>query len=259
MLPSAPTLTLPLFTSSPIDLTIETETKRRILSKVTKDLRGELIDVLIRLSKRPKQKTWAIGKQVDGFLRKNAFFVPYLPGKIDHHLDYGSGSGVDALAIAQCLSVGRTICADVKNQLLPEAKGFEFVKVQEGRGLEIPDSSVDLVTIFHTIHHLNEGVDFRLRDIGRKIKRGGLLFVKDHDVRTKEQASNVDFEHLAYSVLEREETVERLMADFNVFEPMWFYSSDQVRRTMERLGFTHLGTALLSERNRSYSSVFQRR
>jgi ubiquinone/menaquinone biosynthesis C-methylase UbiE len=124
--------------------------------------------------------------------------------------------------------------------------------------MNIPDESVDFATIFHVIHHAVDA-ESRLKDIARVMKPGGILLLKDHDVRTVVDASNVDFEHLVYDVGTTDKKLSELVEKYHEIEPMYYFNSDQIRAFLENNGFSTLFLEVGKGPTRVYRAAFEKK
>lgn len=257
-----------LIESSPVDFSVDPTTKQRILLKVTrKPATSEApADILARLKEwqaemRGDASTvqWGIGKTLRSFYFKNAVFLPWIPARINNYVDIGCGDGLDVVALGQRYRIGSSTCADIADHRDEKHRRGKFVKVELGRPLAIPDNTADLVVVFHSIHHMREDVPTRLADIVRITTPGGLIFIKDHDVKNRLEASNVDFEHLAYLVADRNEPVEQLAREFPTFEPMTYLPASRVNEIMLAAGTERVFHGEINKRTYVYGSVYRKK
>lgn len=66
---------------------------------------------------------------------------------------------------------------------------------------QIPDSSIDLVTIYIGFHHCpTEQLDAFIRSIHRVLRPGGSLILRDHDVKTPAMATFVSLVHTVFNL-----------------------------------------------------------
>lgn len=224
-----------LFQSTSIDITSNVENKEQLVLKITKK---NDVDIMTSLAnfKGTYTSTWGIGKSIQGVYRKNAHFMSLMSKmNINTYVDIGCGSGLDVEAFRQKFNIRNAICADIDDFRTKGYQNNKFVKITLNEPLSIEDGTVDLVTMFHVIHHIEDDLQKRLDDVARVVRKGGMVFIKDHDVRTKEVAENVDFEHLIYLVGEMKKgSINDLLTDFNKHLPMYYYSSDKITEYMSK-------------------------
>lgn len=194
--------------------------------RVTADTYGAFVRRETR--EQTRNGKWGANKSLDAELRKNAQFIPYIPKNINKYVDIGCGSGIVLAAFKRRFNIRDAICADVEDNRETAYKSFPFIKIEPDTSIPIPDSSVNLVTLFHVVHHMMDDVRGRVIDIARMLKPGGMLLVKDHDVRDRRDASNVDFEHFVYQIGESPNDIIQIMTQFDTELPMNYYSSEQL-------------------------------
>jgi predicted SAM-dependent methyltransferase len=114
------------------------------------------------------------------------------------------------------------------------------LKIELDKPLNVKDNSVDVVFLFHVLHHMMDNVYKRLEDIYRILKPNGILCIKDHDVRTKEQAINVSFQHYVYELFTSKESVFDLAKNFRKEMPMIFYNSVELDTMLKEVGFERI-------------------
>ncbi len=173
------------------------------------------------------------------------------------YLDFGCGSGVDAEVIGAKSGATKTICADI----IDERTVFtsEFLRIIVDQPLDLPDGSINLVTIFHVIHHIMDDLSYRLDDIARIMVPGGILLVKDHDVTSEENARAVDFEHCVYLAGEKPDmNIGVMMRDFANVLPMKYYSKESICEALS-INFDLLWKSPTSSITCVYNAVFRRK
>ncbi len=240
--------------SAAINLTDMLGNKMNIMQKFSqkKTLDSAIADYQ---SKEQTHSAWGLGKTVDA--KKYRVFDYYIPDKIGLYVDIGCGSGLDAVAIRKKYRPGRIILTDIEDTRDAPAEKFEFALIKPGKQLAIADGAANLVTVFHSIHHMLDDVDCRLADIARITRVGGIVLVKDHDVATTAEAHDVDFEHFVYMTLDH--PVDTLAADFSALMPMVYYSAAEIADKMEALGFERLFNKITAPKTHVYSAVFVKR
>lgn len=239
---------VPRYTTSVVDINIDKAGKRSLLQKIIpKRPNYNNIMAVLRgyYGTAAEYSKWGINRNVDRAGRRNAKLIPFIPDEVNVHLDIGCGDGIDIVAIKRLKNVGRSICADIEDNRDTNFRDDEMITIEIGKPLPLEDKSVDLVTMFHVIHHSIDA-EMRLRDIGRIMTPGGVLLLKDHDVNTRVDASNVDFEHLVYyagtaeSVNNVDVELNRLINNWPEIEPMYYYPASDVTRFLESLGFRRI-------------------
>ncbi len=255
--------------SQSVDITVDVPTKKQILLKIVGEvINGDIMGTLVAHAKTARQYSkWGMNKSIKGFFLKNSVFLKYVPEVINHYVDIGCGDGLDITALRSRYRVSAASCVDVEDFRAQEYKSKSvFVQVELSVPLALEDNTADLVAVFHSLHHMRDDALWRLVDVVRITRPGGIIFIKDHDVRTTTQASNVDFEHLVYMLTEghkgasddAHEAVTDLMSNFHAREPMTYYSRDTVHETLNSAGCKLIWTGEISKRTYVYGSVFQK-
>jgi ubiquinone/menaquinone biosynthesis C-methylase UbiE len=101
-------------------------------------------------------------------------------------LDFGCGTGFLARLILPHMNAGDAlVCADLSTSMLEACKAtlsaahpkcaVEYLKL-DGRGVALPDESVDLIAMNSVLHHLPDPGG-TLRELGRILKPGGVLAI----------------------------------------------------------------------------------
>ncbi len=183
-------------------------------------------------------------KRADQKLKKYIKFFP----KISENtviVDIGCGDGLDIIRASSDIPPANRMCADIKDERDVKYRDKSIhLTIELGKKLKMKGDSVDIVFLFHVIHHMMDDVYKRLEDIYRILKVGGILCLKDHDVRTERQAKNVDFQHYVYELgtfhtREKNPTIE-LAKNFPKYMPMNYYNSVELSGMLKRIGFTEI-------------------
>ena len=220
-----------------------TGSKNTDLSKILQDFQNVNVDTLW------SSKTTKSDNRFDDILK-------YITSdNINIYLDIGSGDAVDFDFIVSKLNPVKSISVDIKDSRLNKSSEFQLLKVNES--LSLPDESVDIITIFHALHH-SKDVLFRLRDIHRILKTDGLFVLKDHDVSNVDTANIVSFEHLVYSIGEGTATINNAQ-NYNDIEPMYYYSADCIKNYLINIGFEVVMINIYDNPTRTYKIVFRKK
>tara|TARA_R110002110_G_scaffold404606_1_gene623129 strand:+ start:156531 stop:157502 length:972 start_codon:yes stop_codon:yes gene_type:complete len=200
---------------------------------------SELTYSIPALSKQKK----VISKQTAELLPKNKIFNGYL--------EIGStGRYYDALKATLALKGDVYFVADHKpNYSFTDmidrgqlSKAGDFIPLnnyQSKISANIPESSIELVTVYIGFHHCP--IDLRdefIQSIWKVMKPGGFLVVRDHNVNNKDMLKMVSLAHDVFN-LGTNETWET-----NASELRNFYSLDTLNKLMLKNGFTTDGKRL---------------
>jgi ubiquinone/menaquinone biosynthesis C-methylase UbiE len=102
-------------------------------------------------------------------------------------LDFGCGGGVGSKALTKLLAeTGSLTCVDLSGYWVKKAEkrllNYPEVKVRQGdiREMDIPDSSFDVITMYHVMHDIVPGIRqetaYRLATL---LKSEGRLFIRE--------------------------------------------------------------------------------
>ncbi len=219
----------------------------QIASKITKDFNKntQLETKLSNYTDKFKGQHWVINKK--STLEQYSKFTNYIPRNVDIFLDIGCGDGQILSILANEFNIKRAICCDVED--VRTIKNQEFLLIEPTFTLNFEENSVDIVSIFHTLHHMIDAI-FRL-------KVGGFLFLKDHNVVTEEDAQNVSFEHFVYSIGEGKATIND-KENYQEIEPMFYYTEAQVTKFLEAIGFKKLYVDLYNNPTKTYVAIYKK-
>lgn len=141
--------------------------------------------------------------------------VGLLPKSVANYLDVGCGDGSITTAIHQHYKGrAKTSCTEVGE--IPADFPKELIRYKASDTLPIENSSVDLVTMFMVLHHLEDKLDVVLQQIQKVCKPGAILIIRDHDMDpAKLQGeseeivrSYLDWIHVYYALLEKGQFVQ---------------------------------------------------
>lgn len=256
------------FKTRPINFTDNKDTKARIIKKITKiDVDDKaLIDILREYDANfadlnSQNLQWGINKSTDSVSLGNKQLFSHIKKNIKTYLDIGCGSGFDAFTIENSYKPKHVIYSDIidhrQQSVIDKTKG-EFILIEPGKPIPLSDASVDLVSMFHVIHHMEDDPFNRINDIARLLSPGGMLLIKDHDVQSSADADLVDFEHFVYLIADRTHKFDNIVDDFQNQLPMTYYSAREVIQYTKPM-FDLVWLSTVSKLNRAYSAVLIRR
>lgn len=248
------------YTTNKINFTDDIEIKRQIVYKITKsqpthDIKSAILDfrsIAMQYSK------WGVKKSINRFNKKHAIFLPYIPQTIHTCVDIGCGDGLDLVALKSHYKTSVNICVDISDNRDKQYKESKFVKVILGAPLDIPDASADLVIIFHSLHHMQEDVRYRLTDIARIVKKGGTILLKDHNIVDSKSAAAVDFEHFVYYASQNDVDIDECALNFAQIEPMKYYSMNHINKILLSLGFVNVLLKVMYPLTHVYGAVYKK-
>lgn len=116
--------------------------------------------------------------------------------KIISVADIGAGNAEITDEIAKRLNVSQAYAADIYSIdefIKPSPNSIvQYVRIIDEK-LPLQDNSIDLVTAFVVIHHIN--FPAMLNEIRRVLKTEGFLFIREHDVSNDSQVKYLDEIH----------------------------------------------------------------
>lgn len=124
---------------------------------------------------------------VGGPLLYNAYVRTFGLKGDEKILDFGCGGGAGSKCLLRHLNEnGYLTCVDISSFWIEQAKKrlkkYPNVACQAGdiRELDIPDSSFDVISIFHVIHDISPAErQGTINVLSRKLKDGGRLFIRE--------------------------------------------------------------------------------
>ena len=117
----------------------------------------------------------------------NPYFKTFELSGNEKILDFGCGGGTGSCCLVKLLNdSGHITCVDLSNYWIDKAKRrlerYSNVKCLAGdiRGLDIPEHSFDIITIFHVIHDITpeerQSIIYRLASL---LNRSGKLLIRE--------------------------------------------------------------------------------
>jgi len=226
----------------------------RIAKKITGSTTNNLIKILEDFQNTNIDSLWA-SKTTKSNDRFDDILKYILSNNTGLYLDIGSGDAVDFDFIVRKLNPERAISVDIKDLRLN--KSFEFHILEVNQPILLADESVDIISIFHALHHSKDAL-FRLRDIYRLLKVEGLFILKDHDVSNIDVANIVSFEHFVYSIGEGTATINDAK-NYNDIESMYYYSSDYIKNYLINIGFEIIMFQSYDNPTRTWKAIFRKK
>ena len=240
-----------------ININVNNDVLLRIAKKITKSKSNDLNKILEDFQNVNADSLWSskITKSDDRFDDMLQYIKYSYPDKINLYLDIGSGDAVDFNFMVDKLNPERSISVDIKDSRLN--KSFEFHILEIDQQLLLADASVDIITMFHALHHSSDAL-FRLRDIYRLLKAEGIFILKDHDVSNIDIANIVSFEHFVYSIGEGTATIND-SKNYNEIEPMYYYSADYIKNYLMSIGFEVIMFNTYDNPTKTWKGIFRKK
>lgn len=124
---------------------------------------------------------------IGGSLLYRSYFSAFGLKGNENVLDFGCGGGVGSKYLATLLCKGgHLMCVDTSSYWMARAQkrlrqlANVECKIGDIRELNIPDSSFDIITIFHVIHEISPTIrQDVLKILTRKLKENGKTFMRE--------------------------------------------------------------------------------
>jgi len=158
-------------------------------------------------------------------------------------LDVGAGSGEILMGMIKHFKTEKAYAVEPKL----EAKNFPFTVLKNYE--DIPDNSVDLITVLETFHHINPADrENILIQLHRILKPGGRLIIEEHDYNeTPAMYTSLDIYHNYWYIVEKED-----------YDPLHLMSLNSCKSMIEKLGFESLKNSMPKGWQRIYWASFQK-
>jgi len=183
----------------------------------------------------PKERAQIRGSERVSHLTK---LLPPSQVNISTYVDLGAGNAEITAEIARVYSVETAYAVDVypeRNFKQPTPTSRILYRQIENNMIDLPSESVDLVTAFVLIHHV-ENFGALLKEIYRILKPGGWFFIREHDVTSPELAKFLDEYHLKFG---HGQTIGKT----------YYWSRADLDRFIKSYGFKHISDSNYTVRN----------
>jgi len=126
-------------------------------------------------------------------------FIPYFPPS-PSVLEIGTGQGIGAIFLAEKLKDSRFIAIDYEHDMVRTAvenvqkgglKDRIRVELGDAVALDFPDNSFDAVISIGVLHHV-PGYEKAIAEAARVLKRGGIFFIVDFDLKASRIFSRLE-------------------------------------------------------------------
>ncbi len=120
--------------------------------------------------------------------------------KAKRYLDIGCNNGKMTLKISKELNIDddNTYGVDIKIYNNPLISN---IGIYDGCHLPFQPKSLDYITVFQTLHHINPVyLSTLLNEINRVLKKGGKVLIKEHNADSEEIIKLVELEHLIFNI-----------------------------------------------------------
>ena len=198
---------------------------------------------------------------------------------VNIYIDYGCGGGKSMSDFIELLHPSKSYCVDVEDFRKQKYKNItEFIKNEniETFDKKFANNSVELISAMQSLHHVSFDSDngsfySRLKcvidQLTNKLKPGGYLLIREHDVRSKKDIYPVIFEHLLYEL--HEETDDNMSVDevnewvskFHDKHKGWYFSAKTLQKMLESHGMKLISRNYKQGKNpsRIYNALYQKK
>ena len=128
-------------------------------------------------------------------------FNKYIKNKINSYIDFGGGNGDMAYIIGR-----QVLKLDKSNVFVIDKESFVSTKwkprddITFYENINNVEKTVDLITSFHVLHHI-ENVETYVEKIINKLNKNGYLILYEHNVTDRLLFNLVDIQHQIYSIV----------------------------------------------------------
>jgi SAM-dependent methyltransferase len=170
-------------------------------------------------------------KRAKGIAQKMKKYINYHPDGL--YLDIGCEDCFIPLSVGRIFSFkdNNIYCVNIHDwessyELKRDDCNFSFY---DGVNLPFEDNSVAIITMFMVIHHVRD-INGLLNSIIKKLKKGGIFIIKEHDSISKEFDLLIDIQHYLYDMVMRKE--QHIVEDYKSF----YYSKDELIKKLSKVG-----------------------
>jgi 2-polyprenyl-3-methyl-5-hydroxy-6-metoxy-1,4-benzoquinol methylase len=128
-------------------------------------------------------------------------FNKYIKNKINSYIDFGGGNGDMSYIIGrQILKLDKSNVFVIDKESFVSTKWKPRNDITFYENIDNIDKSVDLITAFHVLHHI-ENVEIYIDKIINKLNKNGYLILYEHNVTDRLLFNLVDIQHQIYGIV----------------------------------------------------------
>jgi 2-polyprenyl-3-methyl-5-hydroxy-6-metoxy-1,4-benzoquinol methylase len=128
-------------------------------------------------------------------------FNKYIKNKINSYIDFGGGNGDMAYIIGkQILKLNKNDVFVIDKESFVSTKWKPRDDITFYENIDNVNKTVDLITSFHVLHHI-ENVETYVEKIINKLNKNGYLILYEHNVTDRLLFNLVDIQHQIYSIV----------------------------------------------------------
>jgi ubiquinone/menaquinone biosynthesis C-methylase UbiE len=142
------------------------------------------------------------------------------------YLDFGGADGEICSSISKKLNLTKqnSISIDVLTWFGHERESkFDNItyKYINSNKLHIENESINLITCFQVLHHMQHYKDI-LNEFHRVLKKGGILIIREHDCNDSYDNMLIDIEHSLFETTIEKKSIEENRKYLNSYEAFYF-------------------------------------
>ena len=173
-------------------------------------------------------------------------------------LEFGGNVGNTAYALGQYNNLTKkdTLVADI-----PEWEGIKWeprkdITFINAENLdEIKSNSVDMITVFHVLHHINkQDITKILKQFNRILTSDGFIVLYEHDCGNKNMAAFIDIEHALFDAITLRKPYDKFVKSYYAK----YYSFKQWQFMFENSGFKKYHSIELRNLDNSFYMFFKK-
>jgi 2-polyprenyl-3-methyl-5-hydroxy-6-metoxy-1,4-benzoquinol methylase len=128
-------------------------------------------------------------------------FNKYIKNKVNSYLDFGGGNGDMSYIIGrQILKLDKSNVFVIDKESFVSTKWKPRDDITFYENIDNIDKSVDLITAFHVLHHI-ENVEIYINKIINKLNKNGYLILYEHNITDRLLFNLVDIQHQIYGIV----------------------------------------------------------
>jgi SAM-dependent methyltransferase len=179
------------------------------------------------------------------------------------YVDFGGSDGTISSALTKYMNINKekSFSVDVENWFnisnIEKYPNITYKRIKENTKLPFEDNSVDFITCFQVLHHIKNH-QFIINEFRRILKNDGIVLLREHDCRNREDHTLIDIEHSVNEITQRHLdrcNAEKFLNDYEAY----YQSRDywiKAFKDFERISFRFTGE--IKGPTRYYYEVFRK-
>nr|QBR99223.1 putative methyltransferase [Faustovirus mariensis] len=154
------------------------------------------------------------------------------------YADIGAGDCNTTLEIAKGVSAAKIYNIDVANYC-PDVAVINYVDGSIDKIINIPSSSINIVTMINSLHHMNDS-KHKIEEVKRILVPGGILLIYDHCVSNNEVKQIVKLQHILYYIsnLTQSDVIleynefKKSLTDYLTYNQLYLFDRDKLDKML---------------------------